>query len=49
MNLASGWIISFLVVSAFPDLPETAVQAATHYFELGTTGVPSRWRWSAAC
>jgi formate-nitrite transporter family protein len=36
MNLASGWIISFLVVSAFPDLPETAVEAATHYFELGT-------------
>ena len=21
---------------AFPDLPETAVEAATHYFELGT-------------
>jgi formate/nitrite transporter FocA (FNT family) len=36
MNLASGWIISFLVVSAVPDLPETAVEAATHYFELGT-------------
>lgn len=35
-NLASGWIISFLVVSAFPDLRETAVEAATHYFELGT-------------
>lgn len=35
-NLASGWIISFLVVSAFPDLQETAVEAATHYFELGT-------------
>ena len=35
-NLASGWIIGFLVVSAFPDLQETAVEAATHYFELGT-------------
>jgi formate-nitrite transporter family protein len=36
-NLASGWIISFLVISAFPELREAAIKAATHYVELGTS------------
>lgn len=36
-NLAGGWVISLLIVVAFPDLRDTAITAAAHYVELGVS------------
>jgi formate-nitrite transporter family protein len=36
MNLAGGWIVTFLITAGFPDLRDTAIESATHYFTLGT-------------
>jgi formate/nitrite transporter FocA (FNT family) len=34
-NLAGGWGVAWLIVQAFPDLRPTAVEAGTHYADLG--------------
>jgi formate/nitrite transporter FocA (FNT family) len=34
-NLAGGWGIAWLIMTAFPSLHDTAVDAGTHYAELG--------------
>lgn len=46
-NLAGGWVITFVVVAAFPSLRETAIESAQGYVRLGSAGTPSRWRSSA--
>ncbi len=40
MNLAGGWVVTGIVMLGFPQLRETAVQAAEFYIGLG-------WTWSA--
>jgi formate/nitrite transporter FocA (FNT family) len=37
-NLAGGWIITWLLMLAFPDLHAAAIKAATHFVDLGFTG-----------
>ncbi len=37
MNLAGGWVITALIMTGFPALRETAVEAANFYIGLGTT------------
>lgn len=37
-NLAGGWLVTWLVVVAFPGLRGTVVEAGTHYAHLGTGG-----------
>jgi formate/nitrite transporter FocA (FNT family) len=34
-NLAGGWVITWLIVTARPDLKATAVEVGTHYADLG--------------
>lgn len=36
-NLAGGWIISWLIVTARPDLKATAVEVGSHYADLGVS------------
>jgi formate/nitrite transporter FocA (FNT family) len=36
-NLAGGWIITWLIMQAFPDLGTPAVEAGRHYIALGFT------------
>jgi formate-nitrite transporter family protein len=48
-NLASGWIISFLVVSPSPTCRRPRSRRPRTTSSSARTGVPSRWRWSAAC
>ena len=36
-NLVGGWIVMWLVMTAFPELHATAVEAATHFVEPGWT------------
>jgi len=35
LNLVGGWVINWLIIEARPDLKATAVEAATHYTQLG--------------
>jgi len=35
LNLVGGWVITWLIIEARPDLKATAVEAATHYTQLG--------------
>lgn len=37
MNLAGGWIMMWLIVTARPDLQPTVVTVGTHYAELGVS------------
>jgi formate/nitrite transporter FocA (FNT family) len=37
-NLAGGWVITGIIISGFPSLRSSAVDAATFYIDLGTTG-----------
>jgi len=34
-NLAGGWLVAWLIVTAYPGLRETTVAAGTHFAELG--------------
>nr|WP_206426016.1 formate/nitrite transporter family protein [Nakamurella antarctica] len=34
-NLAGGWLMMLLLMTALPDLRETAIEAGTHYAQLG--------------
>lgn len=34
-NLAGGWVITWLIIVARPDLKATAIEVGTHYAELG--------------
>ncbi len=34
-NLAGGWVITWLIVTARPDLKPTAIEVGTHYADLG--------------
>lgn len=34
-NLVGGWVVMFLVMTAFPELHETAIEAARHYVDPG--------------
>ena len=34
-NLAGGWVITWLIITARPDLKPTAVAVGTHYADLG--------------
>lgn len=36
-NLAAGWLVTWLIVAALPELRATAVEVGTHYAELGLT------------
>lgn len=36
-NLAGGWVVTAIVMAGFPALRSTAVEAGTHYIELGIT------------
>lgn len=36
-NLAGGWIISWLIVTARPDLKATAIEVGSHYADLGVS------------
>jgi len=36
-NLLGGWVITWLIIVARPDLKDTAVEIADHYFALGFT------------
>jgi formate/nitrite transporter FocA (FNT family) len=36
-NLLGGWLITWLLMLAFPDLHATAIKAATHFVNLGFT------------
>ncbi|MDQ4093711.1 MAG: formate/nitrite transporter family protein [Actinomycetota bacterium] len=36
-NLAGGWVVTAIVMAGFPALRPTAVEAGTHYIELGIT------------
>lgn len=36
-NLLGGWIMAWLIITARPDLVATAVEAGTHYADLGRT------------
>jgi formate/nitrite transporter FocA (FNT family) len=36
-NLAGGWIISWLIITARPDLKPSAVEAGAHYARLGVS------------
>lgn len=36
-NLAGGWVISWLIITARPDLKPTAVEVGTHYAHLGVS------------
>jgi formate/nitrite transporter FocA (FNT family) len=35
MNLAAGWVITWLIMTALPDLAGTALSSAQHYADLG--------------
>lgn len=37
VNLAGGWVITLVVIVAFPKLRQVAVQVGTHFVELGVT------------
>jgi formate/nitrite transporter FocA (FNT family) len=37
-NLLGGWIITWLLMVAFPELHATAIKAASHFIDLGFTG-----------
>lgn len=41
-NLAGGWVVMGLVVVAFPELHETAIETARHFVEPG-------WTWRTLC
>lgn len=41
-NLVGGWIVMALVMTAFPELHETAVESARHFVEPG-------WTWRTLC
>ena len=47
-NLAGGWIISWLIITARPDLKSTAVEVGSHYADLGVSGGPSHSPFSPA-
>jgi formate/nitrite transporter FocA (FNT family) len=36
-NLAGGWIISWLIITARPDLKKTAIEVGSHYADLGVS------------
>ena len=36
-NLIGGWVITWLIVTARPDLKHTAILVGTHYAELGVS------------
>lgn len=36
-NLAGGWIIAWLIITARPDLKPTAIEVGTHYADLGVS------------
>ena len=36
-NLAGGWIISWLIITARPDLKKTAITVGSHYADLGVS------------
>ncbi|MDT4982327.1 MAG: formate-nitrite transporter family protein [Pseudonocardiales bacterium] len=36
-NLAGGWIIGWLIITARPDLKTTAIEVGSHYAELGVS------------
>ncbi|MEZ0493077.1 formate/nitrite transporter family protein [Kineococcus sp. TBRC 1896] len=37
MNLAAGWVVSWLIVTALPEIGPTAVASAEHFVELGVS------------
>ena len=37
-NLAGGWLVTFLVTTAYPDLLSTSEEVAGNYLDLGVTG-----------
>ena len=47
-NLAGGWLIMWLIVTAFPKLHGQTVESATHFVDAPLTAERSRWPCSAA-